>query len=318
MSPALQPRYTEVQRFGLFPVRSPLLRESLFDFCSWGYLDVSIPPVGFRRPMYSAGRWRDMTPAGFPHSDISGSTPACDSPKLFAANHVLHRLLTPRHPSCALSSLTTNLLWLAPPPQCGEGPSCSTKRVDGCRHQNFATPSTRSRSKLHEGALTRRIPSTLVSQRHAFASSSVIRFSEIVSQGQSTPRRKVRNYISFWYFVKESLLRSGVWSVRDSNPRPPACKADALPAELTPREPREGSPLERWAWKDLNFRPHAYQACALTNWATGPKGTQTTMHLACCNTNCWRCVGPSKPNSKPSIIWSRTPERAPDPIVRLT
>ena len=51
-----------------------------------------------------------MTPAGFPHSDISGSTPACDSPKLFAANHVLHRLLTPRHSPCALSSLITNLL----------------------------------------------------------------------------------------------------------------------------------------------------------------------------------------------------------------
>jgi hypothetical protein len=53
-----------------------------------------------------------MTPAGFPHSDISGSTPACDSPKLFAANHVLHRLLTPRHSPCALSSLVTNLLKL--------------------------------------------------------------------------------------------------------------------------------------------------------------------------------------------------------------
>src|SRR5215471_1534122 len=52
-----------------------------------------------------------MTPAGFPHSDISGSTPACDSPKLFAANHVLHRLLTPRHSPCALSSLVTNPLW---------------------------------------------------------------------------------------------------------------------------------------------------------------------------------------------------------------
>ena len=50
-----------------------------------------------------------MTPAGFPHSDISGSTPACDSPELFAANHVLHRLLTPRHSPCALSSLVTNL-----------------------------------------------------------------------------------------------------------------------------------------------------------------------------------------------------------------
>ena len=50
-----------------------------------------------------------MTPVGLPHSEISGSTPACDSPKLFAANHVLHRLLTPRHSPCALSSLTTNL-----------------------------------------------------------------------------------------------------------------------------------------------------------------------------------------------------------------
>jgi hypothetical protein len=49
-----------------------------------------------------------MTPAGFPHSDISGSKPACGSPKLFAANHVLHRLLTPRHSPCALSSLVTN------------------------------------------------------------------------------------------------------------------------------------------------------------------------------------------------------------------
>src|SRR3954464_11784397 len=50
-----------------------------------------------------------MTPTGFPHSEVPGSTPACDSPELFAANHVLHRLLTPRHSPCALSSLATNL-----------------------------------------------------------------------------------------------------------------------------------------------------------------------------------------------------------------
>ena len=31
----------------------------------------------------------------------------CGSPKLIAACHVLHRLLLPRHPPCALSSLTT-------------------------------------------------------------------------------------------------------------------------------------------------------------------------------------------------------------------
>ena len=42
------------------------------------------------------GDW--IAPAGFPHSDISGSKPACGSPKLFAACHVLHRRSVPRHP----------------------------------------------------------------------------------------------------------------------------------------------------------------------------------------------------------------------------
>ena len=46
------------------------------------------------------------SPVGFPHSDISGSTSARDSPELFAACHVLHRLLAPRHPPRALCSLT--------------------------------------------------------------------------------------------------------------------------------------------------------------------------------------------------------------------
>jgi hypothetical protein len=47
-----------------------------------------------------------MNPAGFPHSDIPGSKIVCVSPRLIAAYHVLHRLLVPRHPPCALSSLT--------------------------------------------------------------------------------------------------------------------------------------------------------------------------------------------------------------------
>ena len=42
---------------------------------------------------------------GLPHSDIHGSTPARGSPWLFAACHVLHRLLAPRHPPNALLSL---------------------------------------------------------------------------------------------------------------------------------------------------------------------------------------------------------------------
>ena len=43
---------------------------------------------------------------GFPHSEISGSTDICSSPKLIAACHVLLRLLMPRHSPCALYSLT--------------------------------------------------------------------------------------------------------------------------------------------------------------------------------------------------------------------
>jgi hypothetical protein len=39
-----------------------------------------------------------FAPVGFPHSDISGSQPVSGSPKLFAADRVLHRLLAPRHP----------------------------------------------------------------------------------------------------------------------------------------------------------------------------------------------------------------------------
>ena len=47
---------------------------------------------------------------GFPHSEIPGSKPVCGSPRLIAASHVLHRLLLPRHPPCALSSLTIKLI----------------------------------------------------------------------------------------------------------------------------------------------------------------------------------------------------------------
>ncbi len=49
------------------------------------------------------------------------------------------------------------------------------------------------------------------------------------------------------------------WSQTGSNRRPPACKAGALPAELWPPK------TKWWVWEDLNFRPHPYQGCALTN-----------------------------------------------------
>ena len=56
------------------------------------------------------------------------------------------------------------------------------------------------------------------------------------------------------------------WSLGGSNSWPPACKAGALPAELKPHV----FIIRWWAWMDLNQRPHPYQGCALTTWATGP------------------------------------------------
>ena len=93
--------------FGLFRFRSPLLTESHVVFSSSGYLDVSVHRVP------SAYLWiqhavTEVFSAGFPHSDISGSMDICSSPKLFAAYHVFHRLLVPRHPPYALSCMTNS------------------------------------------------------------------------------------------------------------------------------------------------------------------------------------------------------------------
>ena len=67
--------------------------------------------LGSRRATYGFSDGRlGITPAGFPHSGILGSKPACGSPRLIAASHALRRFLAPRHPPFALSSLTTTSL----------------------------------------------------------------------------------------------------------------------------------------------------------------------------------------------------------------
>ena len=93
-------------RFGLFRFRSPLLTESHVVFSSSGYLDVSVHRVPFLKLCIGL-RILEVCSSRFPHSEISGSKDICSSPKLFAAYHVFHRLLVPRHPPCALSSLTS-------------------------------------------------------------------------------------------------------------------------------------------------------------------------------------------------------------------
>ena len=58
-----------------------------------------------RFPSYSR-RMPCLQHGGFPHSDSHGSSRTYRSPWRFAVSCVLLRLLVPRHPLCALSSLT--------------------------------------------------------------------------------------------------------------------------------------------------------------------------------------------------------------------
>jgi hypothetical protein len=81
---ALQPR-EQCPRFRLFPVRSPLLRESLVDFFSSAYLDVSVRQVRFRNLCIQLRMIRyypyRVTPFGHPRVNASSG-----SPRLFAGS----------------------------------------------------------------------------------------------------------------------------------------------------------------------------------------------------------------------------------------
>ena len=68
---------------------------------------------------------------GLPHSDTPGSKPARGSSGIFAACHVLHRLLAPRHPPDALLSLKQSLR-----PPCTGATNASAPRLAPRRHVN--------------------------------------------------------------------------------------------------------------------------------------------------------------------------------------
>ena len=75
------------------------------DVFSSPYLDVSVQAVP-RVLLWIHSTLTRYCRAGLPHSVICGSMLMCSSPQLFAACHDLLRLLMPRHPPCALYSLT--------------------------------------------------------------------------------------------------------------------------------------------------------------------------------------------------------------------
>ena len=104
-----EPRHARMSVWAL-PISLAATLEIDVSFSSSGYLDVSVHRV----PLHTL--WiqiwiHGVFPCGFPHSDIRGSLDICSSPRLFAAYHVFLRLSVPRHPPCALFSLTSRLPW---------------------------------------------------------------------------------------------------------------------------------------------------------------------------------------------------------------
>ena len=92
--------------FRLFLFRSPLLQESSFLSFPVGTKMFQFPTFPSYTLLYSCMDNLSFTQIEFPHSDIHGSRDICSFPWLFAAYHVLLRLLVPRYPPYALCSLT--------------------------------------------------------------------------------------------------------------------------------------------------------------------------------------------------------------------
>src|SRR5690349_19338005 len=84
-------------RISLIRLRPPSLTESRL---------LSLPDVPSQHPIYSgAGDWTHLQP-GFPIRTSSNHSSVASSSRLIAGSYVLHRLLVPRHPPCALKNLT--------------------------------------------------------------------------------------------------------------------------------------------------------------------------------------------------------------------
>ena len=147
---------------------------------------------------------------GFPHSDTRGSKGACPSPRIIAACRVLHRLATPRHPSCA----RTRLAGGARPPWGG------------------APPPSRSVATLLYSQTIRF--SKIKNPAPAPARAALVGapgFEPGASSLSGTRSDRLSYAPGAW------------WRRPGSNRRHPACKAGALPTE--PRPPPGAAPMPR-------------------------------------------------------------------------
>ena len=156
---------------------------------------------------------------GFPHSDIRGSTIARISPRLFAACHVLHRLLAPRHPPNALISLHIH----------------TTARAQGQITPHTKSLLTDSSASHHISAQTN--TPTLVMRHNTPIHLHHEKEQHLKPAPQSPQGTTAQSKIGFSGSQESSSPANHnhpPWRRSDSNRRPPACKAGALPLSYAP------------------------------------------------------------------------------------
>ena len=220
---------------------------------------------------------------GFPHSEIPGSMPTCGSPRLIAACHVLHRLLLPRHPPCALSSLTikfTQLTWRLLLPTV---PVNFMIAIDSSR-PGYCGPDHTSRSKALIKITCYYSP---CSYPMLFSCQK-----SVASKASRLGGRDKRRFqpLAIPYLLSIELTFCSKFGVKR---RAPEIRYRIERCRLTPNleqlsvgtggadRDRTGDPLlakqvlsqlsyspmsvDWWAWVESNYRPHPYQGCALAS-----------------------------------------------------
>ena len=149
--------------------------------------------------MDSAEDVATLPTTGFPIQKSSDQNLFSSSPKLIAAFHVFHRLLTPRHPPSALNSLATKYL------------------TQILRTLIFDIQIVKEQKPLMQ---------CFPGGGERVRTDDLLRARQALSQLSYTPEKR---------------------------------------------------PLKWWAWMDLNHRPHAYQACALTKLSYRPSHNPSSL-----------------------------------------
>ena len=181
---------------------------------------------------------------GFPHSEISGSQLICNSPKLIAAYHVLHRLLMPRHSPCALISLTYSLgqlkeksIWF------------SYSWILQAHRRNFF--------RLAKIVF---YPKKIILYCCLLIIASIITMFSF--QGALESQRNSMKYL----LPGTSVNSLKVVEISGIEPLTSCLQGRRSPSWAKPPYPFS----KWWAKMDSNHRPHDYQSCALASWAIGP------------------------------------------------